>query len=512
MAATAKVSQLQYSYNPIAPRHGVITASGYGIRVYVERGHLLIEDGIGTERTHFRLARVGHGLKRLIVVGSDGMISLAALRWLSDQDAAFVMLERDGKVLTVTGPVRSSDARLRRAQALAVHGGMALQIARELISKKLLGQEQVVREMLRDLPTADQIAVFRESLPNAERLDAIRTLESQGAAVWRNVPIMFPAKDLPRVPEHWRTFGTRKSLLTGSPRLAVNPANAALNYLYSLLEAESRLAAAALGLDPGLGILHSDRTARDSLCCDLMESVRPQVDRYVLTWVLSRPLRREWFFERRDGNCRLMSSLTNQLSGTAPIWGRAVAPVAEWVVQQLWSTTRRRGNNELPPTRLTQNRKREAKGRPPQFGIDAAPPSEKLCRNCGTPLSKGGERLCLACARAGLPEHMRAVAAKGRLTAQSQTAQRSRSNTQKKNWSQIREWKQSSNPAGLNEGMYKDKILPQLAKCKNTEIARALGVSVQYAVWIRSGKRRPHPRHWNSLAQLVGVSEFGTAP
>jgi CRISPR-associated endonuclease Cas1 len=234
-----------------------------------------------------------------VVIGSDGVISLSALGWLSDQDASFVLLERNGKVLTTTGPAYPSDAKLRRAQVLAFGSEAGLKIAKELISRKLAGQEQVVREILRDSDAADEISRFCSALPSAERLDVIRSLESQGAALywgaWRNVPIMFPAKDLPRVPEHWRTFGTRKSLLTGSPRLACNPANAVVNYLYAILESESSLALSALGLDPGLGVLHLDRAARHSLSCDVMESVRPQVDRYLLTWVLSRPLRREWF-------------------------------------------------------------------------------------------------------------------------------------------------------------------------------------------------------------------------
>jgi hypothetical protein len=80
---------------------------------------------MGSERHEARLPRVGHGLRRLVIIGSDGFVSLAALRWLADQDAAFVMLERDGSVLAVTGPVRSSDARLRRAQALANESGVA---------------------------------------------------------------------------------------------------------------------------------------------------------------------------------------------------------------------------------------------------------------------------------------------------------------------------------------------------------------------------------------------------
>ena len=127
MAATKTVPQLLKFDNSLTPRHGVVTLFGYGIQVRVDHGHLVLADGIGPDRHQVRLPRVGHGLRRLVVTGSDGMVSLSALRWLADQDAAFVMLERDGTVLATTGPVRSSDAKLRRAQALARDTGAALQ-------------------------------------------------------------------------------------------------------------------------------------------------------------------------------------------------------------------------------------------------------------------------------------------------------------------------------------------------------------------------------------------------
>src|SRR5437016_261128 len=129
------------------PRHGTVTLFGYGIDVRVDRGHLLVQDGIAGDRRRARIPRVGHGLKRLVVIGSDGVVSLAALRWLADQKAAFVMLERDGSVLATTGPVRPSDARLRRAQALS-SPETAVRIARELIDKKIAGQERVARYKL----------------------------------------------------------------------------------------------------------------------------------------------------------------------------------------------------------------------------------------------------------------------------------------------------------------------------------------------------------------------------
>ena len=53
---------------------------------------------------------VGYGLTRLVLIGSDGFVTLAALEWLASQRIAFVMLERSGKVQCVTGPVRPSDA------------------------------------------------------------------------------------------------------------------------------------------------------------------------------------------------------------------------------------------------------------------------------------------------------------------------------------------------------------------------------------------------------------------
>src|SRR5216683_3634976 len=183
MAATKTVLQLPQSHNSpvelLIPRHGVVTLYGYGIQARVDRGHLFLEDGIGADRRRYRLPRVGHGLQRLVVIGSDGMVSLAALRWLADQDASFVMLDRDGSVLVTTGPVRAADARLRRAQGLANHSGTGVQIIRELVLQKLSGQEKGARERLEASEVADKIAGVRASVPMIRTKPAFLTLESR---------------------------------------------------------------------------------------------------------------------------------------------------------------------------------------------------------------------------------------------------------------------------------------------------------------------------------------------
>lgn len=512
MAAHPTVPELLHdSKSPaiVFPRHGVLTVFGYGVRIYVERGHLTIEGGIGADRHKTRLPRVGHRLRRLALIGSDGFVSLSALRWLADQDASFVMLERNGSVLATTGPVRPSDARLRRAQALAHQSGLALHIASELIRRKLIGQEAVVRSKLRNPATADAILRVIISLGNANSVETVRDLEARAAnaywLAWRELPVQFPSRDLQRVPEHWRKFGTRRSLLTASPRLAVNPPNAMLNYLYAVLEAESRLALAALGLDPGIGVLHFDSRSRDSFACDLMEAIRPQVDAYVLDWITRQPLRREWFFEQRHGNCRLMTKFAVQLSETSEMWRLAVAPVAEWVFRALWSNVSKHSNRSFPATRLTQAHRRISKGGDVVGPKPRVQPPPNLCRSCGKPLNEERNRTCGVCVVAVSRENMRQAAKLGRIATHSRKAEALRSATRKRHAAELKAWKASDNPAWLTQEVYRDKVLPGLADISIPKISATLGISKPYATDIRKGRRVPHRRYWLKLASLTEI-------
>lgn len=62
----------------LQPRNGILSLAGYGIRVTVERGHLLVEDGVGNERRYGRFSRATAGFKRLVIVGHSGIISFDA--------------------------------------------------------------------------------------------------------------------------------------------------------------------------------------------------------------------------------------------------------------------------------------------------------------------------------------------------------------------------------------------------------------------------------------------------
>jgi len=67
------------------------------------------------------------------------------------------------------------------------------------------------------------------------------------------------------------------------------------------------------------------------------------------------------------------------------------------------------------------------------------------------------------------------------------------------------EWDASKQPPWLTSEVFSQRIQPLLAKIPPAAIRAQIDVSRWYAGRIREGYR-PHPRHWQALAELVGVS------
>lgn len=91
-------------------------------------------------------------------------------------------------------------------------------------------------------------------------------------------------------------------------RPPLDPFNALLSYLYSLLYHDSLTALRHAGLETRLGFLHARHHGRHSLACDLMEELRPlQADRFALALVNRRQLRPEHFTRNADTGAVLLN-------------------------------------------------------------------------------------------------------------------------------------------------------------------------------------------------------------
>src|SRR2546428_4491961 len=114
-----------------------LTVSGYGVRFFVDRGRLVIEDGFASEGTRRRtiLSRGTCTLQRIVVVGRTGLITLDALQWLADLGIAILFVGVGGhltSVFTPGGP-EGSKTRLHRIQATARTSEAGVRVAQLLI-------------------------------------------------------------------------------------------------------------------------------------------------------------------------------------------------------------------------------------------------------------------------------------------------------------------------------------------------------------------------------------------
>ncbi len=407
-----------------------------------------------------------------------------------------------------------------------------MEIARELIVRKVAGQARTLRELEALVPVGESAWSVVESaqarLRVAASRDDVRVAEAAAAAAywsaWAPLQPRWARRDADRVPAHWRRFGARSSPLTGGPRLAASPANALLNYLYAILEGEASIAARVVGLDPGLGVLHADQLNRDSLPADLMEPVRPMVDRYVLELLSRRTLAAADFFETRQGVVRVTPPLARELAATSTEWGRMAGRIAEDVARMLergiadatssarGASTSRWGRPMATP--LSGRNRSAGRGEAARVGrAFAIPVGGRSCIQCGAPTQPGRITCGAACEDAARSVGLAAFTAAGTKVLAARHAEGRAGELTDAGRGRLKElasqrvrdaraW-QRGHAWPPDPGRFAREILPGLADVPVRELVAATGLSDAYCRRIRRGQVVPHPMWWERLEGLL---------
>jgi len=323
VAAWQAVLEHTYRTGSLTP---VVVADGYALQVTVQNGQLNIIDGVGTHRRHRIITRSNRIVKRLVVLGRSGTITLAALRWCTQVGISVSVIDPDGTLTAASSYPNPNDARLRRAQASALGTPTGRAIARQLIAAKITGHAEIL-ESLEYPNEATLLRTSRDILTSSPslELDRIREIEAFAASIYftkwsETVSANFAVRERSKVPRHWLLPSPRQSPLTykSSPRKAADPVNAILNYAYALGESIVRHACHTVGLDPALGVMHADKKHRDSMALDILEPLRPVIDNDILRLLRARRFRRLDFTETADGQCRLTESVTQPSDHSPP--------------------------------------------------------------------------------------------------------------------------------------------------------------------------------------------------
>lgn len=541
----AVAADVQRVFGAAGPAGEVVTVDGSGVRLSVRDGHLVVEDGLGAARRVRRFPRIAAGgtgrLSRIVVDADSGSVTLDALAWCRAAEVSVVGIDRDGQPSWSSIEPGPSDARLTRTLALAGSEdrdplGVALVVG--LLRAKLAGEWDLAGSVLGRADLADTIGELLAGLEVVESIEEARQLEAAAAAcywtAWAEpgpgvvtVPRFAPPSQAAKLPAAWGRFPARRSLLGAgaSNRRATHPTNAMLNYCHVLARVEAARALRCLGLDPSLGLLHADTARRDSLACDLQETIRPSVERYLLDLLAARTFKRADFLEQPSGEVRLGPGLRAELAVTGPRWATEVAPWAETLRRAL--SRHVAGNGTSRAVTLGQSplsgaaRKaaaaevgaRRAARRDGQQRAQAAQRAAMgtVRSATGPETPTGGNQsglwTCPDCAGpVGDPRRVRCescIAADRRQTPQLRASRAQAISGRRQaeaGWS-------AHHPAGPVDPRWWHQVCrPALAGETLAAIRAATGVAKSTASGWRNGTRVPHPMHWDALATLAGVA------
>ena len=243
-----------------------------------------------------------HHLGSVVCFGNI-MVSPALMHRLADEGKSLVLLSENGRFKArLEGPV-SGNILLRQAHhAQAGVQEFALGVAKACVAGKLRNCRQVLLRGAREATAdADRVALtsgseeLAQSLRRVELapdLDGLRGVEGDAAKRYFGC--------LPFLVRADQREGFTMSGRTRRPPL--DPFNALLSFLYSMLMNDCRSATESVGLDAQLGFLHAVRPGRAALALDLMEEFRPVLaDRLALTLINRKQIAGEDFVARPGG-------------------------------------------------------------------------------------------------------------------------------------------------------------------------------------------------------------------
>lgn len=232
-----------------------------------------------------------------------GQVSVSPflMGYCAEQGIGLVFYTEYGKFLARVQGKQAGNVLLRRAQyRWADDTDKSVGIARLMVAAKIANSRSVLQREIRNHgqnphieSAAARLAMSLRNIKQACAIDECMGIEGEAAA-------------------HY--FSVFNELLRGSGfnfggrvrRPPIDPVNALLSFVYSLVTQECVSALQGVGLDPYVGFLHRDRPGRASLALDLLEEFRSSwADRFVLTLINRRQVQLSDFITESSGAVRL---------------------------------------------------------------------------------------------------------------------------------------------------------------------------------------------------------------
>lgn len=241
-----------------------------------------------------------HNIDGVVTFGYQGA-SPQLMNKLASQQKTITFLDAYGNFRAkVQGPTHGN-VYLRRQQYRYADSIQSLDYAKSFIIGKVYNQKIVLYRAIRDHALRinveeiqESIQVLQKTLPlilNAETKEELRGIE--GITTQRYFSVLDQL-----ILNQKETFFFQKR----TRRPPLDSFNCLISFLYMLLVNTVGSALEMVGIDPYVGMFHTDRSGRKSMALDLMEELRaPFVDRLAITLVNRRQVQGCHFEKQENG-------------------------------------------------------------------------------------------------------------------------------------------------------------------------------------------------------------------
>ena len=242
-----------------------------------------------------------HNLEEILSFGYRGT-SPALMGACAERNISLCYLTPQGKFLArVSGKTKGNVVLRQQQYDSSRDESISLEIAKNCILGKVYNARWVLERAIRDHSLqidVEQVKSASNFLKNSQNLiqnsqskDQLRGYEGEAASIYFGVfdqLILQQKKDF--------IFEGRNK------RPPLDPVNALLSFVYTLLTNTITSALESVGLDPYVGYLHTDRPGRASLSLDLIEELRAVLaDRFVLSLINRKMVMRKNFSQKENG-------------------------------------------------------------------------------------------------------------------------------------------------------------------------------------------------------------------
>jgi CRISPR-associated protein Cas1 len=259
-------------------------------------------ENIVVKQDNSELRRVPlHNLESIVTFGRQGA-SPALMGKCAKEGISLVFMTEYGRLqASVVGEERGNVLLRRTQYRYADDEGKCLEISKNMLVGKLYNSRWVLERTMRDHPLridvekmkriSHFIAEAAKSIREAKSTGELFGLEGEAASLYFSI---FDEMILTNKEDFYFKRRTRRPPLDN--------VNALLSFAYALLANDTSAALSAVGLDPFVGFLHSDRPGRRSLALDVIEELRaPFADRFVLKLINMRQLSGSDFVQKESG-------------------------------------------------------------------------------------------------------------------------------------------------------------------------------------------------------------------